>query len=154
MAKRHEHEHNGDVENYRIPDEPPASTPQAEPTPEAPAPTLSVLLPGSARIGDPSFALRVIGTRFDPTSVIVFAGQDEPTTKVSAGELTTVVDMTLWQGPDPAIPVLVRNDGDGTVSNTLLFAFEPALVPTPVADDPAAASRPAPYVHTIERVKA
>jgi hypothetical protein len=104
------------------------------------------LLPPSAAIGDPSFVLRVIGSGFNETSVIVFADEDEETTFVSDVELTTLVDMSVWLGPDPAISVAVRTvveTGDET-SNAVSFTFTPprevplpeahASIPNPVMD--------------------
>ena len=126
--------------------EPPKVAPKATRAPRTvePPPAVSALLPASAAIGDPSFMLRVIGSGFDPTSVIVFGGEDEPTTFVSDVELTTGVNMPLWQGPDPAIPVLVRTAG--VDSNVLNFAFtEPREVPL----DPAHASLPVPSMNLI-----
>jgi hypothetical protein len=116
-----------------------ASSRAAEPTS-----VLTGLLPSSAAVGDPSFMLRVVGTLFDPTSVIVFAGQDEETVFVSTEELTTGVNMPLWQGPDPAIPVLVRTGGVET--DPLLFAMTP---PREVPLDPAHASKPIPLMDQV-----
>lgn len=87
----------------------------------APVPVVSSLSPSSAVLGSPSFDLHVLGSQFSPTSVIVFAGHDEPTFFVSDGELTTGVDMSVWNGPD-ALPVCVRN-ADGVTSDPLLFTF-------------------------------
>ena len=87
-----------------------------------PPPVLSSLQPASAALGAPNFTLHVIGTGFAASDVIVFAGQDEPTTFVSATELTTGVNMGFWLGVDPAIPVYVRALG-GRASNVLMFAF-------------------------------
>jgi hypothetical protein len=86
------------------------------------APVLDSLTPATVALGAPSFTLHVRGSGFVDGAVIVFAGQDEPTTWVSETELTTGVDMSVWTGPDPAVPVVVRGL-DGAVSNTLLFAF-------------------------------
>jgi len=85
-------------------------------------PTLVSLVPATAVLGAPDFTLEVRGTGFDTKSVIVFAGQDEPTTFVNKTKVTTGVNMAVWLGPDPAIPVFVRN-ADGVTSNTLTFAF-------------------------------
>lgn len=85
---------------------------------------LTSLVPDTATLGDPSFTLQVLGTGFSGASVIVFAGQDEETTYVSPTEVTTGVNMAVWHGPDPAIPVWVRQ-GFGQ-SNTLEFAMEAA----------------------------
>jgi hypothetical protein len=137
------------------PEPTPAPTPSTEPAPEPPTepvrnqapPYVSRLLPPYAAIGDPSFALRVIGTGFTPDSLIVFAGQDEPTTYISPTELTTAVDMRLWLGPDPAIPVLVRNP-DLQESAPVLFAFTPEpFVAEPL--DPAQPSKPLPEIDSI-----
>jgi len=88
----------------------------------APPPTVTALEPPIAVIGDPSFTVHVRGTGFVDGAVIVFGGQDEPTTFVSATEVTTGVNMSLWLGADPAVPVAVRNP-DGAISNALPFAF-------------------------------
>ncbi len=95
--------------------------------PDAPvAPTLDALSPSSAVIGDPSFTLTVTGSGFvEGQSVIVFAGNDEPTTFVDAGTVTTGVNMDVWAGPD-VLPVQVRNFNQ--VSNALDFTFEAANV--------------------------
>jgi hypothetical protein len=84
-------------------------------------PTVSSLTPNSAEIGDPSFTIHVHGTNFKPDSVIVFAGQDEPTTFVSETELTTGVNMSVWLGPD-VLPVTVRN-ANGVQADPLMFTF-------------------------------
>lgn len=93
-------------------------------TTDGPPPTVGSLTPTSAKIGDPNFTLHVIGTNFKPGCVISFAGFDEPTTFVSATEVTTLVDMSYWHGPDAAIPVFVRSLA-GIPSNTVNFAFTP-----------------------------
>jgi hypothetical protein len=85
-------------------------------------PTVTLLAPATAVLGDPSFTLHVHGTGFVNGSVIVIAAVDEPTTLVSSTEVTTGIDMSVWLGPDPAVPVTVRNP-DGAVSNMLPFAF-------------------------------
>src|SRR5678816_2221276 len=56
-------------------------------------PTTTALVPSSAKLGDPSFTLHVQGTGFVPGSVILWNGSPEPTTFVSATELTTLVNM-------------------------------------------------------------
>jgi hypothetical protein len=89
-------------------------------------PVVVSLSPSSAILGDPSFDLHVIGTGFNPLSVIVFANRDELTTYVSPTELTTGVNMDLWIGPD-SVPVAVRN-AVGTPSTPVMFDFtEPIL---------------------------
>jgi hypothetical protein len=88
---------------------------------DGPPPTVASLNPATAKIGDPSFTLHVIGTGFKPGVIIVFAGMDEPTTFVSPTEVTTLVDMSYWHGPD-ALPVSVRSLA-GVESNAVTFAM-------------------------------
>jgi hypothetical protein len=90
-----------------------------------PPPVVTALEPATAVVGAPSFTLHVRGTGFGPGSVIVFAGQDEPTTVVSDTEITTGVNMAVWTAPDPAVPVLVRA-ADGVESAAQTFAFTAA----------------------------
>jgi hypothetical protein len=89
----------------------------------AAAPVVTALVPDSAVLGSPSFTLHVHGTGFAPDAVIVWNGSDEPTTVVSATEVTTGVDMTT-AAVAVAIPVAVRN-GD-VVSDALPFTFTEA----------------------------
>jgi len=84
-------------------------------------PTVTSLVPNTAEIGDPAFTLHVHGTGFKAGDVIVFAGVDEPTTVVSATELTTGVNMPLWVGPD-SVPVLVKSS-NGVLSAPMNFVF-------------------------------
>ena len=91
------------------------------------APTATSIVPASATIGDPSFTVHVHGTGFLPSSVIVWNGFDEPTTVVSPTELTTGVNMPLWQAP-VTVPVTVRT-GDVHVTDPLLFEFQAAAPP-------------------------
>lgn len=101
----------------------PPGTFQANPS--QPAPAIRALTPASAVLGDPSFTLRVQGGHFTPGSTIVWNGANEPTTFVSWGEVTTVVNM------DTAIhavslPVQVRGS-NGLLSAPATFTFtEPA----------------------------
>lgn len=85
------------------------------------APLVSALTPGSAVIGDPSFDIHVHGVNFTPESKIIFNGFEEPTTFVSATELTTGVNMDVWLAA-ATVPVSVQN-GDGVISNAQNFTF-------------------------------
>jgi hypothetical protein len=95
--------------------------------PAAPAPSITALVPASAPIGAPNFTLHVQGTGFAATSVIVFNGFDEPTTFVSATEVTTGVNMDVWTAPSLPLPVLVRTNGQE--SNAVPFTFVAAPPP-------------------------
>jgi hypothetical protein len=86
-------------------------------------PVIASIAPDTAVIGDPSFTLVVTGTGFFADSVIVFAGNDEPTTLEADGTLTTGVNMGVWLGPD-TLPVQVRNLN--VVSNAVEFTFTAA----------------------------
>jgi hypothetical protein len=109
----------------------------AEPEPPAEAPVLTAVEPNTAVIGEPSFTLSVKGTGFSEGSVIVFNGYDEPTTVVSPTEVTTGVNMDVWQGASLPLPVTVRNL-DGQVSNELTFTFTVAPVVLAAAAPPKA----------------
>jgi hypothetical protein len=85
------------------------------------SPVLGLLNPSSATIGDASFTLRVIGTGFDAQSQIIWNGSPEPTTYVSATELTTTVNMATATTP-AAIPVSVYS-GSSVMSNVLTFTL-------------------------------
>lgn len=88
---------------------------------EETTPVLTSFSPASAEKDSPDFTLSCIGTGFNETSVIVFAGVDEPTTLVSPTEVTTGVKPSLGWGTDVGIPVCIRN---GEVySNTADFTF-------------------------------
>ena len=98
------------------------------------APVVGLLNPSSATIGDASFTLRVVGTGFDAQSQIIWNGSPEPTTYVSATELTTLVNMETATTP-AAIPVSVYS-GMSVMSNVLTFTLSaPAVrsVSTPKA---------------------
>ena len=86
-----------------------------------PAPVVSALTPNTAVLGSPNFTLHVGGTGFTPGAVIVFAGLEEPTTFVSPTEVTTLINMAVWAGPD-TLPVSVRSAA-GQDSNSLPFTF-------------------------------
>jgi len=83
------------------------------------APVVESIAPTEATIGDPSFDVVLSGTGFYEQSVIVFAGQDEPTT-LTDGKLSTGVNMDVWQGPD-TVKVSVRNGP--IASNEVDFTF-------------------------------
>lgn len=100
-------------------------------------PTVTSLTPNSAEIGDPSFTLHVHGTNFKNTDKIIFAGVEEPTTFVSATELTTGVNMSTWFGPD-VLPVMVQTV-DGVTTTPMNFTFvdnTPATTVTTTKETP------------------
>ena len=88
--------------------------------PESVVPIVTSLTPSSTPLGAPSFTLHVRGYGFDASTVIVFAGYDEPTTVVSDTEVTTGVDMSVWLGPD-TVQVGVHNPAGA--SNLVPFTF-------------------------------
>jgi hypothetical protein len=89
--------------------------------PSGDAPTVTALVPNQVILGDPDVTLRVQGTGFDAGTVIVFNGFDEPTTLVSASEVTTGINMAVWGAP-AALPVQVRSAA-GVLSDALTFTF-------------------------------
>ena len=87
-------------------------------------PTVTSLVPAAVVLGSPSFDVHVKGTGFTADSIIVFNGFDEPTTFVSATDVSTGVNMPLWLAP-ATVPIGVRNL-DGSVSNMMTFSFTEA----------------------------
>jgi len=83
-------------------------------------PTITSLSPDGAVLGEPSFTMFVSGTNLFAQSVIVFAGQDEPTTLNADGTLSTGINMDVWHGPD-TVQVSVKNGSK--MSNELPFTF-------------------------------
>jgi len=109
----------------KIPPEPPVAS--------AP-PVVNSLNPSSAALGSPSFVLHVMGTGFDPASVIVWNGSNEPTTFVSPTEVTTSVNMSTAEVAMP-IPVAVRNpDGVTSAAKTFTLTAAPGTLSTKLPD--------------------
>jgi hypothetical protein len=96
-----------------------------EPSPPAPstAPTLTALEPATVQLGQPSFTMRILGTGFTPTSVLVWNGADDVCAYVSDTELTTTVNMAT---AEVAITVTVEVRNAEMLSNSLPFTFLPA----------------------------
>lgn len=84
-------------------------------------PKVTSLTPNSAEVGDPSFLLHVHGTGFTAGSIIMFNGGEEPTTYVSATELTTTVNMTTVSVAS-TVPVAVLSS-EGVLSDSMNFTF-------------------------------
>lgn len=71
------------------------------------APTVTALDPATAESGAADLTLKITGTGFSSSSIIVFADHDEPTTFAEDGTLSTGVRPSLFA---PAVvPVAVRN---------------------------------------------
>ena len=90
-------------------------------------PEVTSLNPGSATVGDADFTLHVMGSGFTAGSKIYFNGGEEPTTYVSATELTTGVNMATVTGPS-TVPVAVLSE-DGVMSDAVNFVFQEAVAP-------------------------
>jgi hypothetical protein len=99
-----------------------------------PPPTLDSLSPDTAVSGDPDFVLSCIGSGFTPKTIIKFGDHDEPTTFVSATEVTTGVKPSLFA---PAV-VPVRTHNGGLYTDPLDFTFLDPLA----ADQESARARP------------
>ena len=87
-----------------------------------PKPSVTSLDPSECTLGEPSFTMYVSGDNFFADSVIVFAGQDEPTT-FADGKLSTGINMDMWHGPD-VVKVSVVNGPEK--SNEVDFTFNEA----------------------------
>lgn len=98
-----------------------------ESTPPGEGPVLLGISPESATVGDPVFDFHCVGARFTPESIIVWNGGDEPTTFVSANELTTPVNTATMVNP-ATLTIQVRN-ADGKLSEVLNFEVLAAPAP-------------------------
>ena len=92
---------------------------------------LASLSPNTAVSGSADFVLSCIGTGFTKDTVMQFGAHDEPTTLVSATEVTTIVKPSLFV-PD-VVPVLVHTATE--TSEPLNFTF---TAPEPTKAKPAA----------------
>jgi hypothetical protein len=88
-----------------------------------PKPSISSITPTEMTIGAESATLYVTGENFFRDSVIVFAGQNEPTTLNEDGTLSTGINMDVWHGPD-VVKVSVKNGPEQ--SNEVDFTFNEA----------------------------
>ena len=94
-------------------------------TPQQQAPVATALVPDTAAIGSPNFALRVQGERFVSGALVIWNGAPEfHTLWVSEGEVQTGVNMATAQVAGP-IPVRVRNS-DGQETGDLTFTLTAA----------------------------
>ena len=91
---------------------------------QAPTPSVASLAPPSAKIGDASFVLHVMGAGFREGDTILWNGAPEPTTLVSPTEVTTPVNMLTATTAMP-IPVSVRAFS-GAESDPAIFDLQPA----------------------------
>jgi hypothetical protein len=91
-------------------------------------PTVVSLTPDTAVAGEgPQVTMIVEGTGFHPKSVIMFNGNDEPTTFISSTKVSTGVKPSIFL--EPAVcQVAVRNAGF-PASNEMPFTFTDADAP-------------------------
>jgi len=87
-------------------------------------PEITSLSPANATIGSEAFDIHVHGTGFGENTKIIFNGFEEPTTVVSDTEVTTGVNMPLWQAP--VVVTVQVSTRDGVVSNPMNFEFLPS----------------------------
>ena len=96
---------------------------------DVPGPVLTSLAPSSGATGGPAFTLTVAGADFDEGAVVMWDGDDRPTTFVSAQELRAELGAPdLEVGKVVAVTVL---DPDGGISNAAEFTINnpaPALI--------------------------
>jgi hypothetical protein len=101
--------------------EPVVKPPETTPPPLDVPPALDALVPDTAVAGDAADITMVVeGEGFTADSVIVFDGNDEPTTFIDATAVSTGVKPSLFTVPADC-PVSVRNGA--AMSNALTFSF-------------------------------
>jgi hypothetical protein len=85
-----------------------------------PVPAITTMEPQEAEIGGADFKLVIGGDNIHGSTVIIFAGHDEPTTDNGDGTISTGVKPSLWTEP-VVVPVKVRNGG--VESEEMAFTF-------------------------------
>jgi len=99
---------------------------------------LTSLSPNTAVAGSAAdIVMSCIGTGFTKETVIKFGDYDEPTTLVSATEVTTVVKPSLFINPD-TVPVLVHSGEVSSDPLTFSFTGQPTHQPAKAAPKPTA----------------
>jgi YVTN family beta-propeller protein len=98
-----------------------------------PSPSIGNLMPPSATAGSPGFTLTVNGTNFANDSIVSFACIVEPTTQVSANQLTAAIPASAIENAGTAA-VTVTNPavGGGTISSSVNFTIDAAGTNNPV----------------------
>jgi hypothetical protein len=87
-------------------------------------PVLTSISPDTAELNSADVTMTCTGSGFTESSVINFAGQDEPIVFVSDTEITTVVKPSLPWGA-VTVPVLVKNGAEESAELSFTFT-EPA----------------------------
>ncbi len=96
-----------------------------------PAPTLSMLEPASASVGDPGFNLMINGSDFAPNAVVRWNGGDRPTTLTACGKLMAAIPASDLETAGLAEVRVFNPAPGGGLSNPLNFNVEgTAAVPT------------------------
>lgn len=88
-----------------------------------PMPTTTGLSPNSATAQSLGFTLTVNGTDFSPSSVVRWNGWDQPTTYVSATQLTATVAATNIVSSGTALVTVFTPPAGGGVSNSQVFTI-------------------------------
>jgi len=91
-----------------------------------PAPVITSLNPSSATAGGPSFTLKVIGTGFLSTDVVLWNGAALGTQPVSSTELDALVPSSLIQSAGTVTINVAQKPPTSLVSNTVTFTITPA----------------------------
>lgn len=92
--------------------------------PEPVVPAVDSINPATITVGDPAFELQVNGSGFNAGSIITWDGADEPTTFVSASQITTAIESTATLVPG-TVQIAVRNAGGGVSGQSPLTISAP-----------------------------
>ncbi|MGA7793456.1 MAG: FG-GAP-like repeat-containing protein [Candidatus Acidiferrales bacterium] len=103
--------------------------------PGNPVPTISTISPTSAVEGSGSFTLAVNGSNFLMSSTISFGGQAEPTTFVSASQLTAAIPASAIATPGAELVLVSTPAPDGGVAESSFAVVLPpptisAIIPS------------------------
>ena len=96
-----------------------------------PAPTLTRLSPTTKNAGGPAFTLTVIGTKFQPSSVVLWKGSSRATTYTSAGQLTAAINAAdIATAGTANVTVMTPAPGGGTSTAVAFTIGNPVPVAT------------------------
>ena len=117
--------------------------------------SLSLLSPGSATVGGPSFVLTVTGTGFRPSSVVRWNGNSRTTTYVSSTQLQAAIPAGDIVGASTAQVTVITHGHNGGTSNALPFTVTASVhssditgagtAQVTVAADPSSVSNALPF---------
>ena len=96
-------------------------------------PWITGLMPDTIGTGDPDLLVTVSGGGFTDETVVLWDGEDVPTTRINKTKLTFTVEPTTAFGPG-TVPVTLHN-AELTAAETVDFTFTDPVVPEGTSEE-------------------